>query len=221
MLFWEYITCQVIWSIYILILECFSSLLIYFSKLIFKVCYFFFSFFSLTFSFSVFLYTQTLFFCFIMCRMKRSSSDVVLAKSNVMSGSEASRRALADHGYAAPSPQASRRRHASLPADATASTWVPPVVPVFAGPPAKRRRRDTMTSQFAESDVASGDSYHTPNSAVYYTPPDARSLASVDGPLDPFQSQVAASTPRQMGTGNSQVSFSRGHTHSGPSEKLC
>ncbi|KAF0138435.1 MAG: hypothetical protein FD143_3661, partial [Ignavibacteria bacterium] len=147
-----------------------------------------------------------------MCRMKRSSSAVELAKSNVMSGSEAGRRALADHGYAAPSPQAARRRHASLPADATASTWVPPVVPVCEGPPAKRRSRDTMTSQFAESDVASGDSYYTPNSAVYYTPPDARSLASADGPLDPLQSQAAALSPRQMGTGNSQVSFSRGHT---------
>ena len=69
-----------------------------------------------------------------------------------------------------------------------------------------------MTSQLAESDVASGDSYHTPNSAAYYTPPDARSLASADGPIDPLQSQPAASTPGQMGAGNSQVSFSRGYT---------
>ncbi|KAF0136875.1 MAG: hypothetical protein FD143_3786, partial [Ignavibacteria bacterium] len=99
-----------------------------------------------------------------MCRKKGSSSAVDLAKSKMMSGSEAGRRVLADQGYAAPSPQAARHHHASLPADATASTWVPPVVPVCAGPPAKRRRRDTMTSQFAESDVASGDSYHTPNS---------------------------------------------------------
>ena len=144
--------------------------------------------------------------------MNRSSSAVELAKSNVMSGSEAGRRALADHGYAAPSPQAARRRHASLPADATASTWVPPVVPVCGGPPAKRRRRDTMTSQLAESDVSNGDSFHTPNSAAYYTPPDARSLASADAPLEPFQSQMAASTQGQTGAGNSQVAFSRGHT---------
>ena len=80
------------------------------------------------------------------------------------------------------------------------------------GPPAKRRRWDTMTSQFGESDVASGDSYHTPNYAIYNTPPGARSPASVDKQLDPLQSQPAASTPGQMGACNSQVSFSRGHT---------
>ena len=129
-----------------------------------------------------------------------------------MSRPDATTRALPDHGYAAPSTQAARRRHASLPADTLASTWVAPVVPVCAGPPAKRRRRDTMTSQFADSDVASGDSYHTPNSAVYYTPPDARFLASEDVTLGPLQSQAASSTPEQMGAGNSQVAFSRGHT---------
>ena len=144
--------------------------------------------------------------------MKRSSRAVDLAKSNVMSRSQSARRALSDHGYAAPSPQAPRPRHASLPAGATASTWVPPVVAVCVGPAAKRGRRDIMTSQLAESDVSSGDSFHTPNSPAYYTPPDACSLASADDPLDPFQSQVAASTQGQTGAGNSQVAFSRGHT---------
>ena len=148
-----------------------------------------------------------------MCRMKRSSRAVELAKSRMMSRPDAATRALADHGYAAPSPQTARHRHASLPAGVRPSACVPPVVPVCAGPPAKRRRRDTMTSQFAESDVSNGDSFNTPNSAVYYTPPDVRSLASADGPLDPLQSQGAASSTAQMGAGNSQVSFTRGHTH--------
>ena len=153
-----------------------------------------------------------MFFCFLMCRMKRSSSALELTKSSMLIRPNAATRALADHGYAAPSPQATRRRHASLPAGSTASTWVPPVVPVRVGPPAKRRRRDTMTSQFAESDVSSGDSFHTPNSTVYYISPHARSLASADGPIYPISSQLAAASPRQKGPGNSQVSFSRGHT---------
>ena len=142
----------------------------------------------------------------------RSSSDEDLANVIVMNRPDAATRALADHGYAAPPPHAERRRHASLPAGAKVSTWVPPVVPVCVGPPAKRRRRETMTSQFAETDVARGESLHTPNSAAYYTPPDARSLASAYGPVGPLQSQLPASSPRQRGAGNSQVSFSRGHT---------
>ena len=74
--------------------------------------------------------------------MKRSSSALELVKTKLMSRPDAAARALADHGYAAPSPQAARRRHASLPAGVTASTWVPPVVSVCVGPPAKRRRRE-------------------------------------------------------------------------------
>ena len=129
-----------------------------------------------------------------MCSLRRTTSAVELAKANLLSASQA-----------ALSPQAARRRHASLRADATASTWVPPVVPVRVGPHAKRRRRDTMTSQFAESDVASGDSYHTPNWAIYYALADDRSLASADVQLGGLQSQPATSSPEQMGTGNSRA----------------
>ena len=70
-----------------------------------------------------------------------------------------------------------------------------------------------MTSQIGESDAASGESFHTQISAQYYTPPVARSQASGDGPIDTLQSQLATSSPRQAGGGNSQVAFSRGHTH--------
>ena len=52
--------------------------------------------------------------------MKRTSSAVELAKSKVMTGSQAERRELADHGSEAPSPPPARRAHASLPAGATA-----------------------------------------------------------------------------------------------------
>ena len=99
-----------------------------------------------------------------------------------------------------------------LPAGAPPSTWLPLIVPVSLGPPAKRRRRDMMTSQFAECDFVSGDSYHTANSAVFYTAPDARSVALADAPINPFQSQLEASPPGQMGAGNSQIAFSRGET---------
>ena len=148
---------------------------------------------------------------FPLCRMKRASSAADLANASVMSRSDAAIRAVADHGYATPPPKAMRGRHASLPIGATASTWVPPVVAWRAGPPATRRRRDTMTSQFAESDVASGDSYHTPKSAVICTPPNARSLTSTDVRLDQLQSQLTAATPSQMGGGICHVAFSRGH----------
>ena len=57
----------------------------------------------------------------------------------------AASRALADHGYAAPSPQAARRRHAYLAADAMRSTGVSPVVAMCVGPPPKLPRLDTMT----------------------------------------------------------------------------
>ena len=72
-------------------------------------------------------------------------------------------------------PRAARHRLESLPAGATRSTWVTAVV---AGCPPAKRRLDTRPSQISESDVASGDSFHTPNSAVNYTPPEAGSLAS-------------------------------------------
>ena len=92
-----------------------------------------------------------------MCRMKRSSGALELAKSSLMNRRDAATRALADHGYAAPSTQTASHRHASLPAGIMPSTWVPPVVPVCAGPPAKPRRRDSITSKIAEIDVSSGD----------------------------------------------------------------
>ena len=83
---------------------------------------------------------------------------------------------------------------------------------VYVGPHEKRRPREANTSQFAQSDVVSGDSFHTPMSAVYYTSDDARSLAAADGQLDALESQITASGPTQRGGGNSQVAFSRGHT---------
>ena len=67
-------------------------------------------------------------------------------------------------------------------------------------------------ASFEESEGTSGDSFHTAKSAAYYNPQDARSLASADGPLDPLQSQLRATGALQRGAGNSQVSFSRGHT---------
>ena len=127
-----------------------------------------------------------------------------------MSGSQAARRELAEHGYAAPSPQPAKPSHASQSAGATSSTWVPPLVLVCVGPPAKRPRTETMSSQFAPTDVAIGDSFHSPHSAVYYTPPNARSLASADATLGPLESQVSVSNQGQTGTGNSQVPCSRG-----------
>ena len=63
------------------------------------------------------------------------------------------------------------------------------------------------------SDVASGDSFHTPITALYYIPPDARSLAWANGPFDPIESQVTVASQRQTGGGKSQVAFSRGQTH--------
>ena len=120
-----------------------------------------------------------------MARMKRSPCAVDMGKSNVMSRSQAARRARSDHGYGAPSPQATTPRHASQTAGATATTRVPPVVPRCVGPPAKRRRCDTKSSQIADSDGASGDCFHTTISGQYNIPPDAGSLASVDGSIDP------------------------------------
>ena len=151
-------------------------------------------------------------FSVISCRIQRFSCHLYVAKLNMIRSSQAATRSLADHVYDSSPSQAQTPRHACLPSRARASRWVPPVVSVRVGPPAKRRRRETMTSQFAESDDASGDSFHIPNSAAYYTPPDARSLPSADGPLGPLQSQLAASSPRRTGCGNSQVAFSRGHT---------
>ena len=69
-----------------------------------------------------------------------------------------------------------------------------------------------MTTQFAASDVACGDSFDKPNSGVYSNAPDARSLASPDGPINPLQSQLAAPSPWQSGVCNSQVAFSGGQT---------
>ena len=79
-------------------------------------------------------------------------------------------------------------------------------------PATKRGRRETVTSQFAESDVSNGDSFHTPKSAVYYTPPDARSLTSADCPIDTLKSQTGALTPGRMGEDNSQFAFFREQT---------
>ena len=79
------------------------------------------------------------------------------------------------------------------------------------GPPGKRRLVDSTTSKLAASDVPIGESFHTPISTLYYTPPEARSLASSDATIDPLQSQLAAASPGQMGAGSSQVAFTRGH----------
>ena len=76
---WSVFTCysrnlsEVTWyNLYILLLACFSSLLIYFSKLIFKVCYFFFSvFFSYFFIRCISLYTNTMFFLFYSISLQR------------------------------------------------------------------------------------------------------------------------------------------------------
>ena len=65
--------------------------------------------------------------------MHRSLSSGELAHGSVVSRAQAASRALADHAFAGPSQPAARRRHASLPAGATASTWVPPLVPVCVG----------------------------------------------------------------------------------------
>ena len=107
-----------------------------------------------------------------------------MPNASVVNSSQTTRAELADHGYAAPSPQAARRPHASLPAGATLSTWVPPAVLGMVGTPAKRRRVDSTTSQLAASDVASGDSFQTTIYALYYAPPDSRLLGSAVGPLD-------------------------------------
>ena len=123
-------------------------------------------------------------FCFIMCRMKRSSSAVDILKSRVMNRPGAANLPLANYACGATPIQPARPRQGSLPVSPTASTSVPPLVPVCVGPPAKRGRQDTMTSQKAESDVASGESFHTANSAVYYNPPDARALAEAHGLLE-------------------------------------
>ena len=159
---WSVFTCysrnqsEVTWySPYKLFVECFSSLMIYFSKILSGLL-FFFIFFSIPFSWNVFSKTQKMFFSNVYneaiiecCRFP---------KSCLMTRLVAASWALADHGYRATPTHAARRQHASLPAGATPSTCLPPVWHVCVGPPAKRRRRDTMTSQFAESDVANGDS---------------------------------------------------------------
>ena len=80
----------------------------------------------------IFFSATLCFYCIIVCRMKRYSTALELAKENVMSRSQAARRALLDCGSAAPSPQTARSRHASLPAGPTASTWERPLVPVCA-----------------------------------------------------------------------------------------
>ena len=95
--------------------------------------------------------------------------------------------ALADHPYSAPPPQATRRRHGSLPTGALPARWTP-VMQASVEPPTKRRRLDTETYQFGDGARNSGDSFHTPDTAVYYTPPDAREVTSTARPLDPIQS---------------------------------
>ena len=115
-------------------------------------------------TFKIFLYPNAYRFIFGVFRMHRSLTSADVAHASVVSRSEAASRALADHGYAAPSQPAARHRHASLAACAKPSAGMTPVVPVCVGPPAKRRRRDMMTSQFGESDVASGDSFQNRNS---------------------------------------------------------
>ena len=62
--------------------------------------------------------------------MHLSSRSADLANVIVVSVSQPARRGLADHVYAAPSLEATRRPHASIQACATASTWLVPVVPV-------------------------------------------------------------------------------------------
>ena len=54
------------------------------------------------------------------------------------------------------------------------------------GAPTKRRRLDTATSEFVDGASNSEDSFRTPDSAVFYTSPDARSVTSASGRLDPF-----------------------------------
>ena len=173
--------------------------IVHFFELISGILFFLsFFIFVLLFHSAYFLIRNTMFFCFILFRMKRYSSAQELMKTNGMSRSDAATRALIGDGYPAQPPQAARRRHAFLPAAVTPSTCVPHFVPIRVGPPAKDRRRDTRTSQFAEIDVSNGDSVHTPNSVVYYTHHDARSLVSADHPIDPLHSDAAASTPGQM-----------------------
>ena len=126
-----------------------------------------------------------------------------------MSRPDADTLALADHGYAAKPPQPKRRRHASVPAGATPSRWVPPVMPVTVGPPAKRRV-DWKTSQFAASHVASGDSFHTPIFTRQLP-----TLARLSRQLAPVsrRCQRRAHDNREPA---SQVSFDRGHLASVP-----
>ena len=81
-----------------------------------------------------------------MWRMKRFSSAIELANSTVMSRSQTERRGIADHGYGAPSPQAARGRHASLPAGATTSKLLSPVVPVCVTPSETSSTRDDDVS---------------------------------------------------------------------------
>ena len=141
--------------------------------------------------------------------MQRSSSAADWANVSILSGSQAGRSARADHGYPAQIPQLPRGPHSSLPACVTPSTWVPPIVPLTMGPRSKRRRVDPATALFAASYLVSGDSFHKPNSARYCTAPDARSVASELGPLDPLESRASSSSTVQTGACSTQVSFSR------------
>ena len=128
---------EVTWySLYKIFILCFSSLLIYLSKLISSMLFFFSLFiFEFLFYSMYFLIEKHYVICFILCRMKHSSSLGDLAKSRLISRPHAATSTEADHGYDAKSPHAARRRHASQPADATASIWVPTFVPVCVGPP--------------------------------------------------------------------------------------
>ena len=161
-----------------LLLKCFSSLVIYFSKLIFKVGFFIKCLFPFVLTFNIFPIQMHMDLFFGVFRIHRSLSSADVAHASVVTQSQAHRRAIADYANAAPSQPAARPRQSFLPAGAIASTWGPPAVHVSVGPPAKRRRFDCTTSQFAASDVASGDSFHTSISApILYA--SRRSLSSV------------------------------------------
>ena len=141
--------------------------------------------------------------------LRRSVSEGRIVGLRVDSQSREATWALTDHAYAARPPCATRHRQASLPTVATPSRWTPPVMPEPVDPPRKRRRLDTATYQFCDGASNNGDSFRTPYSAVYNTPPDACSVTSAGGPLDPLQSCLSTDSTQQTGCGNSQLTFTR------------
>ena len=89
--------------------------------------------------------------------------------------------------------------------------WFPPVRPVTRVPAANRPRLESMKEQSAVDEIANGDTFHTPNTAVYYSP-EARLVVSPAGLLDPIQEQISNANVRLPGARISQVSFSTWQT---------